>query len=72
MSAKSAHCVRRRGARELHLAVANFPRALLEPWWPDVDWDREHVTVVRSCLIKPEHAPWMEKIWTALERVIPA
>jgi len=56
----------------LHLAVANLPRGLLEPWWPEVQWDRNDVTVVRSCLIKPDHADWMERIWNVLDRVIPS
>jgi glutamate/tyrosine decarboxylase-like PLP-dependent enzyme len=72
MSAKSRTVFEEAARANLHLAVANLPRALLEPWWPDVVWDREHVTVVRSCLIKPEHAQWTQRIWSVLERVIPA
>ncbi len=56
----------------LHLALANLPRALLEPWLPNVLWDRDQTTVVRSCLIKPEHAQWMDRIWKILERALPS
>lgn len=55
--------------RDLHLAVANLPRALLEPWWPEMAWDQDHVTVLRSCLIKPEHADWIDAIWRVLDSV---
>jgi glutamate/tyrosine decarboxylase-like PLP-dependent enzyme len=53
----------------LHLAVANLPRSLLGTWWPDLEWDRDHVTVLRSCLIKPEHAEWMDAIWRVIDEV---
>jgi glutamate/tyrosine decarboxylase-like PLP-dependent enzyme len=72
MSAKSRAVFESAARANLHLAVANLPRTLLEPWWPDVAWDRDHVTVVRSCLLKPEHAAWMPRIWTVLDGVIPA
>lgn len=55
---------------DLHLAVANLPSALLEPWWGDVTFDRETVTVLRSCLMKPAHAAWMDPIWNRLAEVI--
>ncbi|MBL8858354.1 MAG: aspartate aminotransferase family protein [Planctomycetes bacterium] len=54
----------------LHLAVANLPRGLLESWWPDLTWDREHVTVLRSCLIKAEHRAWLPAIWAVLDPVL--
>ncbi|MGH8225317.1 MAG: pyridoxal phosphate-dependent decarboxylase family protein [Gammaproteobacteria bacterium] len=51
--------------RNLHLALLHLPRALAEPWWPDLEWDAESVTVLRSCLMKPEHLAWLPRI-TAL------
>jgi hypothetical protein len=71
MSALSRGVFEDAARANLHLAVANLPRALLEPWWPNVSWDRDQVTVVRSCLIKPEHELWLDRIWSALERVLP-
>jgi len=50
-------------AREdLHLALATLPRALLEPHWPGIEWDADSATVLRSCLLKPEHEAWVERI----------
>ncbi len=51
--------------RNLHLALLQLPRALAEPWWPGLEWDAETVTVLRSCLMKPEHRAWLPRI-TAL------
>jgi glutamate/tyrosine decarboxylase-like PLP-dependent enzyme len=53
----------------LHLAVANLPQSLLGSWWPDLEWDRDHVAVLRSCLIKPEHAAWIDAIWKVIDAV---
>jgi hypothetical protein len=39
----------------LHLALAQFPRHMLAPFWPDVEFDVDRVTCLRSCLMKPEH-----------------
>lgn len=47
--------------QNLHLAVASFPKAILEPYW-DIDWDQEQVACLRACLMKPEHLDWLEKI----------
>ena len=57
-------------AREnLHLAVATFPKTLLEQSW-DIDWDQEQVACLRSCLMKPEHLDWTEHIWQVLDKVV--
>lgn len=46
----------------LYLAKLILPRALVEPRAPRLRWDQDQVTVLRSCLMKPEHAaavPWL-------------
>lgn len=48
--------------RDLHLALLQLPRALAEPWWPALEWDTGMVTVLRCCLMKPEHEQWMPQI----------
>jgi glutamate/tyrosine decarboxylase-like PLP-dependent enzyme len=53
--------------RNLHLAVANFPKALLEQSW-DIKWDQEQVACLRSCLMKAEHLEWVESIWQILDQ----
>ena len=35
-------------------------------------WDQPTVTCLRSCLMKPEHLDWIERIWSALERATDA
>jgi tyrosine decarboxylase/aspartate 1-decarboxylase len=40
---------------------------LLQQHWPDVDFDQDRVTCLRSCLMKPEHAAWLDAIWDRLE-----
>jgi glutamate/tyrosine decarboxylase-like PLP-dependent enzyme len=55
--------------QNLHLAIATFPKTMLEKTW-DIDWDQEHVTCLRSCLMKAEHIEWVEHIWQLLDGVI--
>ncbi|MEP6473087.1 MAG: aspartate aminotransferase family protein, partial [Gemmatimonadota bacterium] len=60
--------------QDLHLALVTLPRALVEAWWPGLDWDAEEITCLRSCLMKPEHAEWLDQICqrlsTATDRVL--
>lgn len=51
----------------LHLAMANLPKYLFTDYWPDMEWDQDHVTCLRTCLMKPEHREWMPRIWAALD-----
>jgi tyrosine decarboxylase / aspartate 1-decarboxylase len=46
----------------LHLAVATFPRAMVEPVAPVRDWDAGEITCLRACVMKPEHREWMPEI----------
>jgi glutamate/tyrosine decarboxylase-like PLP-dependent enzyme len=48
--------------RDLHLALAGFPRAMLASSAPVRTWDAETVTCLRSCLMKPAHREWMPQI----------
>lgn len=52
---------------DLHLALASFPRTVLQPHWPGIEWDQDVVTCLRSCLMKPEHLEWIDRIWSALD-----
>ena len=60
-------------ARDLHLALFSYPTALLRDAWPGVAFEGETVTCLRSCLMKPEHLEWGERIWgllgTAMDEV---
>jgi len=54
-------------AEHLHLALADLPCSLFADQWKDVHWDRDNVTCLRSCLMKPEHLDWLDRIWEALD-----
>ncbi len=49
--------------RGLHLAVMKLPAELLREYWPDVEFDEELVSCMRSCLMKPEHQEYVGDIW---------
>jgi glutamate/tyrosine decarboxylase-like PLP-dependent enzyme len=68
-SEKSRAMFESAAARGLHLAVASLPKSLLGSWWPDLEWNRDSVSVLRSCLIKPEHSGWIEAIWNVIDSV---
>jgi tyrosine decarboxylase/aspartate 1-decarboxylase len=53
----------------LHLATFNYPSSLLKDKWTDVIFDQQDVTCLRSCLMKPEHYDWAERIWNILNNV---
>jgi hypothetical protein len=53
--------------RELHLALATFPRHLLQSADPVQHWDREEICCLRACVMKPEHASWMPEILARLD-----
>jgi glutamate/tyrosine decarboxylase-like PLP-dependent enzyme len=66
-SAGEASAIARRlfdeaAAENLHMAMANLPRALFGDVCWDVQWDQDHVTCLRTCLMKAEHLDWMDQI----------
>ena len=54
----------------LHLALVNFPQSLLGATWSQLEWDQPTITCLRSCLMKPDHLDWIERIWSTLEQTI--
>jgi glutamate/tyrosine decarboxylase-like PLP-dependent enzyme len=50
-------------AKNLHLALLNYPVRLLPRNWGAIKKDEEYVTCLRSCLMKPEHFDWINDIW---------
>ena len=56
-------------ARNLHLALVELPECLLASHWPSVEFDTPSVLCLRSCLMKPEHAEWMDEIWGILDAI---
>ena len=51
---------------DLHMALFSYPAALLRDSWPGVTFESETVACLRSCLMKPEHLEWNERIWGLL------
>lgn len=54
---------------DLHLATFQFPTRLINDRWDGVTVDGDTVTMLRSCLMKPEHKDWIVPIWEILDRV---
>jgi glutamate/tyrosine decarboxylase-like PLP-dependent enzyme len=63
---ESSACARRlfdAAARlDLHLALATFPRPMLEACRPVSRWDADEIVCLRACAMKPEHREWMPEI----------
>lgn len=72
ISEKSRTMFTRAADENLHLATFQYPSKLLKDVWPDVEFDLETVTCLRSCLMKPEHLDWIDRIWEILDRVYPS
>ena len=53
----------------LHVAIFKYPSVLLQANWTDVTFDQQSVTCLRSCMIKPEHYDWVEKIWNIFDNI---
>jgi tyrosine decarboxylase/aspartate 1-decarboxylase len=51
----------------LHLATFKYPVRLLNDSWQDVRFESDHMTCLRSCLMKPEHLGWLDRIWEILD-----
>jgi len=58
--------------RNLHLALAELPVRFFELESAGVARDRDTVTCLRSVLMKPEHLPWLPRIWAILDQATSA
>jgi len=58
--------------RQLHLALAELPVAFFDLDGAGVEGDCDHVTCLRSVLMKPEHEAWLERIWAILDEATDA
>ena len=72
-TASAASAVNRRlfdaaAADDLHLALATFPRHMLEESGAVAEWDVGSLTCLRACVMKPEHREWMPEILARLRR----
>ena len=48
--------------RDVHLALASFPKAMIEGSSAVEVWDDDTITCLRACAMKPEHKAWMPEI----------
>jgi glutamate/tyrosine decarboxylase-like PLP-dependent enzyme len=71
VAASSAHARRVMEAaaqQGLHLALADLPVSFFPAGsWPGSE---THVTCLRSVLMKPEHAEWLDQIWFRLDAAV--
>jgi len=56
-------------SNNLHLAVMDLPKEILQHYWKGVEFDQATVSCLRSCLMKPEHLDWIDKIWNIYKSV---
>lgn len=63
VSRHSSEVFQAAASRNLHLAVMSLPADLVRNRWPDVQFDADEVTCVRSVLMKPEHLEWIDRLW---------
>ena len=68
LSARNQAVFDRAAKNDLHLAVSRLPADLLRPWQSQLAWDADSMSVLRSCLMKPEHADWIPEILARLRR----
>ncbi|MDX1516355.1 MAG: aminotransferase class V-fold PLP-dependent enzyme [Woeseiaceae bacterium] len=66
-SAKSRHVFAAAAKQNLHLAMIELPSDLVRYYAPDLDANAKTVTCLRSVLMKPEHADWVDRIVRILE-----
>ncbi|MCB1754277.1 MAG: aspartate aminotransferase family protein [Gammaproteobacteria bacterium] len=53
----------------LYLATFSYPSEKLLAVFPDLQIDSESTVCLRSCLMKPEHLDWLERIWAIIDEV---
>lgn len=66
ISSRSEALFKAAARQSLHLATFKYPSTLVGEIWPDVKIDQPDVTLLRSCLMKPEHDQWVDRIWDIL------
>jgi glutamate/tyrosine decarboxylase-like PLP-dependent enzyme len=55
--------------RDIHLALAKFPRSMCQAASPVEEWDAQELSCIRACVMKPEHLAWMSEITRRLSEV---
>jgi tyrosine decarboxylase / aspartate 1-decarboxylase len=58
--------------RDLHLALASFPRAMVAGAAPEIRWDAPELVCLRACVMKPEQRDWMPQVLQRLREAVDA
>lgn len=66
ISQRSQELFDRAAARNLHLALFKYPTQHLTTLWPKMEPDEPYVTCLRSVMMRPEQADWVEAIYGIL------
>jgi tyrosine decarboxylase / aspartate 1-decarboxylase len=69
ISAESRRIFEAAAAKNLHLALAELPAAFFQNLPSTIRRDKSTVTALRSVLMKPEHAQWLDQIHEILTSV---
>jgi tyrosine decarboxylase/aspartate 1-decarboxylase len=69
ISKRSAEIFHQAAKKNIHLALINYPASLLNDIWDRIDKDQNHVTCLRSCLMKPEHLDIIDEVWETVVNV---
>ena len=70
-SARASKVFDEAAKKDLHLALVNLPASIVSHFWPELDINCETVACLRSCLLKPKHLDWVDKIGEILDEVAP-
>ena len=54
---------------DLYLATFTFPSKNLQRVFPELQIDCETTVCLRSCLMKPEHLDWLDRIWAKIDEL---
>lgn len=55
--------------QHLYLSLFKYPSDKVKALWPDVHVDSPYTTFLRACLLKPEHASWLDALWDKMQEV---
>ena len=68
ISSKSQQFFDQAAKNNLHLALLQLPATIWHQAWPALTYTTEKITVLRSCLMKPEHLDWIDEIWKIIDQ----
>ena len=54
----------------LYLALMKYPADLVKTWWPEIEINSKELTLLRSCLMRPEQKDWQNKIWEIMRKTL--